>query len=108
MVEKLLDRIHPPVRNLRFFEPRDDVAGRESAEDFFDCRLEVAPIRNPAGPGLKARIGCQFITTENETAESLPFAIILNTQENGFLILALERSIGGDCGVSGARTRRRL
>ena len=108
MLEELLDGIHSAVCNLRFFETRDDVAGGEAAEDFFDCPVQVAPIRNPSRSRLEARIRGQFSAPENYMAESFPFAIVLNTQENGFLILALKGSIRSDRGVSGACPRRRF
>ena len=106
MLQELLDGIHSGVCNLRFFKPRDDVAGGEAAEDFFDCQVQLAPIRNPSRPRIEAGIRGQFTALENKMAESFPFALVLNAQENPLLIPALKGSVRRNRGVSGAASRR--
>src|SRR5438552_16257220 len=106
MLEEFLHGIHSGVGNLRFLEAGDDFAGGEPAEDLFNGQVQVVPIRNASRSRIESRISDQFNALENNTAESFPFALVLEAQENRRLISAWKGPIRSDRCASGPCARR--
>jgi len=94
VLDELLHRVHARIRDLRSFEPPDDLVCSQSTEDIVNNSVQSGPIGDPIHVRVEARIGSQIGTLQDGAAEPIPLALVLDAQIDRFAVAALERSVG--------------
>src|SRR5438445_13196110 len=90
---ELLDRVEPRIRDLGRGQSRDDLLGGKREKDAPDHRLERLSVGHPVGVRLEARVDGRVWLFEDLGAETHPFSLVLDAEEDRFAVTGRKRTV---------------